>query len=497
MKKLFLPFTSLCLLAMVSCTKTNFEDGTRESDAVRRLSAGDESNFDVVNNNYILRPSKSDKNSIDALTAKVESLGGKVSGYLPQLNMMFVTGGGDGFENNFTRNEASVAADLLVETPQSQVQEFVSFDEADAIGGDNPPSIGNTEPFFNQGRMWGLDAIDAPQAWNAGFTGEGVTVAVLDEGFYPNHPDLAANFVMSKARNFVNLEDISTSPSVCISFPECDPTDVRFKLTGFSHGTHVSGTIAAVKNNIGTIGVAPNAKVIPVKVLSDFAGGGIVSWIVQGIVYAADNGAQVINMSLGGLRIKGSGKGSNLIQEGIRAYNDAIQYATGKGALVICSAGNSGINFDAPYVDADGNVTGSIVSFPAGAAQALSISATSPNGYFANRLTDLDIPTPYTNFGNSAISFAAPGGAFYLSGAPGQWDAIFSPASLTGYFYSAGTSMAAPHVTGVAALIIQKLGGSASPAEIRRILRGSSDKLPDFDRGFYGHGRVNAWKAVQ
>jgi lantibiotic leader peptide-processing serine protease len=207
-------------------------------------------------------------------------------------------------------------------------------------------------------------------------------------------------------------------------------------------------------------------------------------------------------MSLGGLRIKGSGKGSNLVQEGLRAYNDAIQYATKKGALVVCSAGNSGIDFDAPYTDADGNTTGSIVSFPAGSPQALSISATSPFGYFTNRLTDLDIPTPYTNYGNSAIDFAAPGGNFYLSGGNGAWDAIFSPSVQTptganGYSYSAGTSMAAPHVTGVAALIIQKLGGSASPAEIRRILRASADKLPDFDRGYYGHGRVNAWKAVQ
>jgi lantibiotic leader peptide-processing serine protease len=152
-------------------------------------------------------------------------------------------------------------------------------------------------------------------------------------------------------------------------------------------------------------------------------------------------------------------------------------------------------------VDADGNVTGSIVSFPAGSPHALSIAATSPIGYFNNRLTDLDIPTPYTNYGNSAIDFAAPGGAFYFPGIPGAWDAVFSPSHLTStnvvYSWVAGTSMAAPHVTGTAALIIEKLGGSATPAEIIRILRSSSDKLPDFDRGYYGHGRVNAWKAVQ
>jgi len=333
-----------------------------------------------------------------------------------------------------------------------------------------------------------MDAIDAPEAWATGQRGEGVLVAVLDEGFYLNHPDIGPNIEQSLNRNFVNLNDLGAP--FCLIFDECDPFDPSFKRTGFSHGTHVAGTVAAVDNDFGVIGVAPDAKIMAVKVLSDYAGGGLTSWIVQGIVYAADNGADVINLSLGGTRVRGSGPGSNLIQQNIKFYQEAIQYATKKGVTVISAAGNSGVDLDR---------SGSLEFYPAATPQGLSISATSPEGWFYDTSTDLDVPTSYTNYGSSRIDFAGPGGDFDLRPDPNWfYDMVLSTSGLSSYYFAAGTSMAAPHVAGVAALIIGQNGGDMDPAHVKAALRKSADDLgkPGKDP-YFGQGRVNAYRAVQ
>lgn len=199
----------------------------------------------------------------------------------------------------------------------------------------------------------------------------------------------------------------------------------------------------------------------------------------------------MINMSLGGLELKGYGKGSNEVQEDIRAFNDAIQYANSKGVLVVCSAGNSAIDFDH---------NGAAISMPAGSPHALSISAISPYGFAYNPASDLDIPTSYTNYGSSTINFAAPGGDFDHPGDLYFYDMVLSPAGgppANYYYFAAGTSMAAPHVSGVAALIYGKNPG-IKPAQVKSILAKSADDLGK--RGndpYFGGGRVNAGKAVQ
>ncbi len=127
-----------------------------------------------------------------------------------------------------------------------------------------------------------MDAIDAPEAWNTGQTGEGVRVAVLDSGIDGTHSDLAPNLNTDLSESFVPGEDWQVQPGFY-----------------FNHGTHVAGTIAAADNQRGVIGVAPNAEIVAVKVLSEFTGSGAFSWINAGIVYAALIDADVINMSLG------------------------------------------------------------------------------------------------------------------------------------------------------------------------------------------------------
>lgn len=426
---------------------------------------------------YILSGNKLN-GSLAKVRQRLQEIGAQESGYLPQVGMMFVGSTNPSFEAEMKGLGLNVAADFEVELPQS-VGETVeaSADEGQAAGS------GNTL----LGRLWGMDAIDAPQAWAAGYKGKGVRVAVLDGGYYMNHPDLSANINKGLSRNFVNLNDLGQP--YCNSLPECDPSDPSFKKTGFSHGTHVAGTIAALDNTIGVIGVAPEAEIVAVKVLSDYAGGGLVSWIVQGIVYAADNGADVINMSLGGVRTKGGGKGANLVMEGIKAYNEAIQYASQKGSLVVVAAGNNGFDFDH---------NGPIEVFPGGSPQALTISATAPYGWFIDPTTDLDVPSSYTNFGASRIEFAAPGGDFDYPGSAYVRDMVLSTSGPSQYYYAAGTSMAAPHASGVAALIIGKNGGSMNPTHVKAALRASADDLgkPGKDP-YFGLGRVNAFKAVQ
>ncbi len=470
---------AMVALVLTACHKEQTQQAN-EGTKVHLTTAGRASNaqFDNAVPGYIIRTSGDFNTALTSVRARLAQIGAKETGKIPALNMVFATSTSADFVTAMAGLNVKIGSNLRMLTPESVTEP--------QLVADNPPSTGDNNPFFHY--LWGMDAIDAPQAWNAGYRGAGVKVAVIDVGMYLNHPDLAANLLPAQGHNFVNLEDLF--PGACGFFPECDPSDPGFKSTGFSHATHVAGTIAAVDNNIGVIGVAPSAKVIPVKCLSDFAGFGLTSWIASGIVYAADQNVDVINMSIGGLDLKGQGAGSNLVQEGIKAYKDAIQYAYNKGVTVICAAGNSGLDIDH---------TGSLVNLPGGSPHAIAVSATSPYGISDNPATNLDVPTPYTNFGSSYIDFAAPGGSFTYPGPFWFFDMVLSTGGPTNYYFAAGTSMASPHAAGVAALIIGKYGhGVLTPAQVRTKLSSGADDLgkPGNDPWF-GGGRVNAYKSVR
>lgn len=475
-------------LVATGCNKQASENLVPQSQSVSQNSTSARlMGIDLTNTGYFIRTNG--KSSLATIRQRLAEIGARETGYISQINALSVSTSltFDDFSAKLKGLGVTVGANLAIKAPEAlDVTELSAFDPK-ISGGNNPPSTGDNNYYFPL--LWGMDAIDAPQAWNAGYRGEGAVVAVLDEGFYLDHPDISANFLKGQARNFVNLDDLGAP--YCASYPECDPSDVSFKLTGFSHATHVSGTIAAVDNNIGVIGVAPSAKILPVKVLSDFAGFGLTTWIAAGIIYAADQGVDIINMSLGGLELKGYGKGSNAVQEDIKLMNDAIQYANSKGVLVVCAAGNDGIDF---------NHNGATINMPSGSPHALSISATGPYDFIDNGLGDLDIPASYSNYGTSAIDFAAPGGGidYYLaSGSP--YDLVLSTSGPSNYYFAAGTSMAAPHVSGVAALIIGKYHhGTLSPAQLKAKLAQSADDLGKPGKDLYfGAGRVNAANAVQ
>lgn len=324
--------------------------------------------------------------------------------------------------------------------------------------------IGSDEWYY--GYQWHLPVIQADLAWDEGYTGAGARVAIVDSGIDYTHPDLDDNIDHASSASFVEGNP--------------DYWDDN------GHGTHVAGIVAAEDNGMGSIGVAPYATLIAVKVL-DSGGSGYFSWINAGIIHAANEDVDIINLSLGTL-LKKSGNpldgytasdASNLIN----MQKKALHYAKSKGCLVIGSAGNNALNLDHIW---------EWIKVPQEAGNGVTVSATGPVD-----LQNFDNPASYTNYGSSAITVAAPGGDFQLYPNPGwHFDMVFSTWT-GGWAWAAGTSMAAPVACGVAALIVSKYG-SMEPSQLEHKLTKSADDLgkPGTD-DYYGKGRVNAYNAVK
>lgn len=447
---------SICALGLiaVSCEKEQVSE-TLDANSIQ-LEEAPFKNYMVIS---------ADSEMTKSIENYIKTGGGEILSTIPEIGIAVVSSKDANYIQNTLKNKGvvSVIPDYEIKWIPSDVGEEVT-----------PPSIGNVEPFY--GYLWGMDAMEAPQAWNAGFTGKGASVFVLDSGIDAEHPDLAPNLNTELSASFYPGEDWNISPG-----------------TYFNHGSHVSGTIAAAQNQIGVIGVAYEAELVAVKVLSEVDGSGPFSSINAGIVYAANNGADVINMSLGatlnknGTLIDADGNSYKIpakyIQEIIIAQQRAIDYAFKKGTTIIASAGND-------YTNYDGNT--SFIKLPAGLNNVISISATAPEGWNFNPASNYDIPASYTTYGKSLVDLAAPGGDWDVS----QFDMIVSTGS-TGYYFSAGTSMAAPHVSGVAALIIAKNGGQMDPFAVAQQLSKTADKIDGNGQSeYFGKGRVNAFRAV-
>lgn len=349
----------------------------------------------------------------------------------------------------------------------------VAFPKAEAAPDAGfPPASGDDDFFFDL--QWGHNYVGAQQAWDAGYRGQGVRVAVLDTGFDLDHPDLAPNI------NLALSADI-TGEGLQYTLP--DP---------FSHGTHTAGTVAAADNGFGTIGVAPEAELVLVKVLED-AGSGSFADIIAGIYHAASVDADVISMSLGALVPRQGLGGVNADLSALaNAVNKAITYAHQNGSTVIVSAGN-----DAHDLDGDGGV----VRFNTGMSHAVGISALGPVGWAINPDQDLQ-PSSYTNYGTSMVDFSAPGGDFVYPGNEActvagllrpcwVFDLVFSTGN-GGWYWSAGTSMAAPHAAGVAALIISETGDRDPSHVIQQLRARATDGGKPGRDDYFGHGITNS-----
>ena len=333
----------------------------------------------------------------------------------------------------------------------------------------NPPSSGDDDFFFDL--QWGHDAVDAPEAWSAGHRGAGVRVAVLDTGFDLTHPDLTPN---------INLELSADFTGEGLQYTLDDP---------FSHGTHTAGTIAAADNGFGVIGVAPEAELVLLKVLRD-GGSGSFGDILAAVYHATAADADIASMSLGALFPRRVDTGPNKL---LVAMDRAVTWARRHGVTVIASAGNEATDLD---------LTADLVHMPSDAAGVISVSATAPRGWATPAGSSLDFPASYSNYGRSAISVAAPGGDFVYPGSEDctvsfvtvpcfVFDFVFSTGN-GGWFWSVGTSMAAPHVAGVAALIAGEGGYEAPGALAVELERRAADLGVPGQDARYGAGRVTS-----
>lgn len=450
-------------LAFTSCQKEDVN--TEVETAAVELKEAPFTNYMVI----------SGSNQLTKSTQNFLELNGDVVRSIPEIGVAVVSSNDLQFVKNTLKNKdiLSVVPDYEVQwIPSNAAGEEVVLPKEEV----QPESIGDLEPFY--GYLWGMDAIEAPEAWNAGFTGKGASVFVLDSGIDAEHPDIAPNLNSSLSASFVpNEADWNIRPG-------------RY----FNHGTHVAGTIAAAQNQVGVIGVAPDAEIVAVKVLSEYSGSGPFSAINAGLVHAANNGADVVNMSLGislsqnGFMVDADGNeyrnSPKAVAALINAQQRAIDYAVSKGVTVIASAGNDGNNYDG---------YGSFVKVPGGLNKVVGISATAPEGWNFDPSSYYDVPASYTDHGRSLVDLAAPGGDSDVS----QIDMIVSAGSGGGYYFAQGTSMAAPHVAGVAALIIAKNGGPMSPIEVEKQLSRTADKIDGEGQSvFFGKGRVNAFRAV-
>jgi subtilisin family serine protease len=353
-------------------------------------------------------------------------------------------------------------------------------------------AVNAADDTFFSGVQWAPQAIEAPAAWAAGYTGRGVRVAVIDGGIYDAHPDLAANVDTTLSRSLVSpvFPDPAdpAQSNACRTAYNCD--------TGtFWHGTHVAGIVAAVDNNLGVVGIAPEATIVGVKALH--AGSGSFGDVIQAILYAATTArADIINMSLGASFPRGQREGAELTS----ALNRAVNFASRNGALVVVSAGNSGRDMDK---------FANLVVTPAESGNAIAVSATGPTNFAAGG-TDFSNPASYSNYGNSLVWVSAPGGDFDYPGDENctlpttlgpltrpcwVFDMVLST-SRAGWSWAAGTSMAAPAASAVAALIKQKHPGISVGELKNRLAQSAIDEGNNGQDNFHGRGFVNARNAV-
>jgi serine protease len=284
-----------------------------------------------------------------------------------------------------------------------------------------------TDPY--RGQQWDFSKINVAAAWTKS-TGSGVTVAVIDTGVDATHPDLAGQ-VLTGYDEINGTAGATTDPN--------------------GHGTHVAGTIAALTGNgVGVSAIAPDTKILPIRVLGA-DGSGYMSTAANGIVYAADHGANVINMSLGS-------------EDQDSSVSTAITYARSKGVVVVAAAGNE-------------RQSGSPASYPAADAGVIAVAATDST----------DTVASYSNQG-SYVDVAAPGSSI-LSTYP-------TALASSGYATLYGTSMASPHVAAVAALL-KAYNPSLTPDQVEQALESSAVDLGAAGRdNDYGYGRIDAAAAL-
>ena len=538
-------------------------------DAAQSASSG-------VTTEYVVAYSGSEQ----AATAAIQAAGGSVKDVTAQVGLALVTSTDGAFMDKVrTRAEIrgaaknhSVGTSRLGMPHRFAGERLSAAERAQAArdasaSADASTSTTSSEPLA--GRQWDMRMIDAEAAQRMA-TGKGVDVGVMDTGIDARHPDIAPNFDAKRSRNFTT--DIPAIDGPC-EYRGCkDPANVD----NDGHGTHVSGIIAAADNHFGIGGVAPDATLVNVRAGQD-SGYFFLYETVKALVYSGDIHLDVVNMSFytdpwlynctsRDEYVSGTVTDSELAEQRLisKLLLGAVEYAHSRGVTLIAAAGNEHTDLAAPTrIDETSPdyppdtarprvVKNTCLNLPSEAPQVISVSSVGPSGTKAD----------YSSYGFGDVEIAAPGGWFrdyvgtprfqtarnlILSSYPlqaaieqGLADPKGNPVDEFSvkycrdgkcgfYTYLQGTSMASPHVVGVAALIIQAKGHSTGnggyaldPTTVARVLANSADdhacpvggveiytdegRTPDWNavcrgttekNGLYGEGIVNARAAVR
>ncbi|MFC4007511.1 S8 family serine peptidase [Nonomuraea purpurea] len=509
----------------------------------------------------------------EALDA-VARAGGSTVGEDGRLGYLMATGGRDGFAEKLGTNQAIVgvssdrraigfATDHRAEpTTDHRAGPAAArrtgsgaFPDASALANGS-----SGEPLA--GRQWDMRMIGADRAHAKAPGNKKVLVGVLDTGVDGKHPDIAPNFNRELSRNFVTDrpkdEKGKTLDGPCEAAGCKDPVDVDDD----GHGTHVASTIASPINGVGIAGVAPDVQIVNIRAGQD-SGFFFLKPSLDALTYAADIGVDVVNMSyyvdpwlFNCPANKSDTKKEQLEQQAIiTGMQRAIDYARKKNVTIISALGNGSTDLGRPEIDSvspgypkgqekERKVDNSCINVPAESDGVISVSAVGPSGRKA----------VYSDYGIEQTDLAAPGGDVLdgkgtdvgrsiLAAAPehvlratGRIDASGKPKGVdvvrdchkrpcSYYQYLDGTSMAAPHATGVAAILVSRFGKpgpgglTLAPDTVEKLLYQTADEKScptprgfvyksygqsethqceggESRNGFYGHGIVDAWKAA-
>jgi subtilisin family serine protease len=464
----------------------------------------------------------------------VAAAGGSVTHNIPQDNIILGACPDDACYQRVALCGSSILDTTGVVMERSNI--MVAGPELDStLQAQAAPAAGSpASPPFAPGQatlrcwQWSPDAINAPAAWAAGWTGAGVRIAILDEPLHCAHQDIGYG-------NFASLVDIAAGASfvscpsdICDKCPGApDPDCVlpcqRLLSAQHSHGTVVAGIAAG--RGLVTVGIAPRATIIPIAVRDP---DGIGTWdaIIAGIYHAVNTSkADILNINLGAAFTKADAKalGKQAVRDLWAPLVRAVNFAHRSGALVVVSTGDAVVQNEAgngvQSLTAPSSPDQSGRDLLASLPNTISVSATGPPGSWCPLLecvkdvvfgcnnngpqrtqlphpaSDMRIPAFYTNFATK-VDLAAPGGTY--QGIPGplyDWlsTMIMAPVCSSGiYKYVAGTSLAAPHVSGVAALLLEKFPDlRGKPDKLKaRLLQGAAPNKQY--KHYYGKGFLDA-----
>lgn len=422
--------------------------------------------------------------------ALLGSLGGTVTADWSDIGVAIVTGlSVDGVRSLAT-------SDLVAAIGNDRILNWLPNLRIGAVVSDGPSLSSHKDPslarYYADGTQWSMRVIQADKAWAAGLQGTSTTrVAVLDTGIDYGHREIIGLVDMDASTSFAELIVSAEGVGTTVPVEPQQPGDEPFMDNHF-HGTHVASTIAS--NSISVAPVAPHITLIAVKVLS-MTGSGSFEGVASGIRHASGPAnADVINMSLGA-EIDYNEEGAPALLE---MMSRVIRDAEKKGTIVISAAGNSALNLD----------VGSVVATPC-EQSTVCVSATGPL-----MQQNFDQPATYTNYGITAIEVAAPGGNASDTEEYVSQDLIIGACSRRAssgtllvcrtstdgvvyfYAYAAGTSMATPHVAGLAALI-KSYDPLISVNGLRSRILHSADDIGVKGRDVYSNwGRINVAKAL-